>query len=88
MNAEKRGQNDGFSYFSALNRHGLSGPLVGHGVTSKDLLKWVDEQIENCETEDSHGTSSEGLRVLWGVLKIACLHYGKLRSMAGSTGQV
>lgn len=88
LNAEKRGQNDGFSYFSALNRHGLSGPLVGHGVTSKDLLKWVDEQIENCETEDSHGTSSEGLRVLWGVLKIACLHYGKLRSMAGSTGQV
>lgn len=88
LNAEKRGQNDGFSYFSALNRHGLSGPLVGHGVTSKDLLKWVDEQIENCEREDFHGTSSEGLRVLWGVLKIACLHYGKLRSMAGSTGQV
>eukprot|EP00250_Pteridium_aquilinum_P021698 c25199_g1_i1 orf=455-5497(+) len=84
LNADKRGESDGFSYFSALSRQGLSGPL--HGATSKDLLKWVDERIENCGMEYSQGMSSEGLRLLWGVLKIACLHYGKLRSMAGSTG--
>lgn len=77
-------KNDVSTYFCALNRQGLSGPL--HGATSKDVLKWVDERIENCEQEDSQGLNSEGLRLLWGVLKIACQHYGKLRSASGSAG--
>ncbi|KAH7435616.1 hypothetical protein KP509_06G071900 [Ceratopteris richardii] len=80
-----RGEQCGYSdalYFSALDRQGLSGPLCGS--TSKDVLKWVDEQIENCGKEDNQRTNSKGLWVLWGVLKIACLHYGKLRSVGGS----
>ncbi|KAI5065238.1 hypothetical protein GOP47_0019933 [Adiantum capillus-veneris] len=72
------------TYFSSLNRHGLSGPL--HGATSKDVLKWVDERIENCGKEDCQGMSSESVHLLWGVLKIACQNYGKLRSVAGSAG--
>ncbi|MCO5602339.1 hypothetical protein L7F22_056469 [Adiantum nelumboides] len=72
------------TYFSVFNRQGLSGPL--QGATSKDVLKWVEERIENFGKEDCQGMNSEGVRVLWGVLKIACQHYGKLRSVAGSVG--
>ena len=79
-------ENDGKTYFSAMNHQGLTFPLVGHGPTSKELVKWIDERTDKCETEDRHCTSSEALSVLWGVLKIACLHYGKLRSLAGSAG--
>jgi hypothetical protein len=78
--------NDGVAYFSALNHRGLTFPLIGAGPTSKELVKWIDERIEKCENEDRHCTSSEALSVLWGVLKIACSHYGKLRSLGGSGG--
>lgn len=82
---ETSGRNDGVSYFFSLNRGGLAGPLVGGGITTKDLLKWVDDRIAICDSDDLHCTSAEALRVLWGVLRIACLHYGKLRSVNGST---
>lgn len=83
--AESSAQNDGVSYFSSLNRGGLIGPLIGGGIATKDLFKWVDDRIANCASYEFQSTSAEALRVLWGVLRIACLHYGKLRSVQGST---
>ncbi|KAI5059305.1 hypothetical protein GOP47_0025624 [Adiantum capillus-veneris] len=76
-------QNAQKSYFSSLNRGGLAGPLVGSGVATKEVLKWVDDQIANCEVEDPYRT--ESLRVLWGVLRIVCIHYGKIRPTHGSS---
>eukprot|EP00250_Pteridium_aquilinum_P020169 c24732_g1_i2 orf=274-5169(+) len=83
--AENSGQNSGGMYFSCLNRGGLVGPLVGGGITTKEVSKWIDDRVANCDLEIPQGTSVEALRVLWGVLKIACSHYGKLRSMHGSS---
>lgn len=78
--AHNSGQN------GALNHHGLAGPLIGGGVTTKELFKWIDERAENCELEDPYCTNPKVLRILWNVLKIACMHYGKLRSVVGSGG--
>ncbi|KAH7425052.1 hypothetical protein KP509_11G037700 [Ceratopteris richardii] len=64
-------------YFSSLNRGGLAGPLVGSGVATKEILKWVDDRIANCKVEDSQWTESLG--ILWNVLRIACTYYGRLR---------
>ncbi|MCO5612372.1 hypothetical protein L7F22_066639 [Adiantum nelumboides] len=80
---EASADNNRNDYFSSLNRGGLAGPLLGSGVAIKEVLKWVDDRIANCEMEDPHRT--ESLRILWGVLRIACMHYGKVRPTHGSS---
>ncbi|CAM6093265.1 unnamed protein product [Calypogeia fissa] len=76
----------GSSYFAALSRPTLAGPLVGGSVSSKELNKWLDDQAANCLSEEPNFRSSGSLPILWGLLKLACKHYGKLRSQAGLSG--
>uniref|UniRef100_A0A2P2MGH5 Protein transport protein sec16 n=2 Tax=Rhizophora mucronata TaxID=61149 RepID=A0A2P2MGH5_RHIMU len=72
------------NYFHALGHQSFPGPLVGGNVGSKELNKWIDERITNCEAPDMDHKKGEALRLLLSLLKIACQHYGKLRSPFGT----
>ncbi|RHN53751.1 putative COPII coat assembly protein, Sec16 [Medicago truncatula] len=71
-------------YFRALSQQSFPGPLVGGSVGSKELYKWLDERIARCESPDMDYKKGERLRLLLSLLKIACQHYGKLRSPFGT----
>lgn len=71
-------------YFRALCQHSFPGPLVGGSVGSKELNKWIDERITSCELPNMDYRKGEVLRLLLSLLKIACQHYGKLRSAFGA----
>ncbi|XP_068306701.1 protein transport protein SEC16B homolog [Pyrus communis] len=71
-------------YFRALCQQSFPGPLVGGSVGSKELNKWIDERIANCESPDMDYRKGKVLRLLLSLLKIACQHYGKLRSPFGT----
>ncbi|OIV92776.1 hypothetical protein TanjilG_00910 [Lupinus angustifolius] len=71
-------------YFRALSQQSFPGPLVGGSVGSKELYKWIDERIARCESPDTDYKKGERLRLLLSLLKIACQHYGKLRSPFGT----
>ncbi|GLT65838.1 hypothetical protein SLA2020_382430 [Shorea laevis] len=71
-------------YFHALCKQSFPGPLVGGSVASKELNKWIDERITGCESPDMDYRRGEVLRLLLSLLKIACQHYGKLRSPFGA----
>ncbi|KAE8690212.1 protein transport protein Sec16B-like isoform X4 [Hibiscus syriacus] len=70
-------------YFNTLCQQSFPGPLVGGNVGSKDLNKWIDDRIVRCESPNMDYGKSETLRMLLSLLKIACQHYGKLRSPFG-----
>lgn len=74
----------GSSYFHALCHQSFPGPLVGGNVGNKELNKWIDERIGNCDSSDLDYRKAEALRLLLSLLKIACQHYGKLRSPFGT----
>ena len=71
-------------YFRALWQQSFPGPLVGGNVGSKELNKWIDERIASCESSDIDTGKGQILKLLLSLLKIACQHYGKLRSPFGS----
>ncbi|KAL4027028.1 hypothetical protein IC575_015479 [Cucumis melo] len=71
-------------YFSALCQHSFPGPLVGGNVGNKELQKWIDERIANCESSGMDYRKAEALRLLLNLLKIGYQHYGKLRSPFGT----
>ncbi|KAE9606894.1 hypothetical protein Lal_00026505 [Lupinus albus] len=71
-------------YFRALSQQSFPGPLVGGSVGNKELYKWIDERIAHCESPDTDYKKGERLRLLLSLLKIACQHYGKLRSPFGT----
>nr|KYP55364.1 40S ribosomal protein S30 [Cajanus cajan] len=71
-------------YFRALCRQSFPGPLVGGSVGSKELYKWIDERIAHCGSTDTDYKKGERLRLLLYLLRIACQHYGKLRSPFGT----
>ena len=71
-------------YFRALCQHSFPGPLVGGSVGSKELNKWIDERITSFELPNMDYRKGEVLRLLLSLLKIACQHYGKLRSAFGA----
>ncbi|XP_057512759.1 protein transport protein SEC16B homolog isoform X2 [Actinidia eriantha] len=73
-----------FDYFNTLCRQSFPGPLVGGNVGNKELNKWIDERIANCESPDPDYRKGEVLRLILSLLKIACQHYGKLRSPFGT----
>ncbi|GMJ04790.1 hypothetical protein like AT5G47490 [Hibiscus trionum] len=70
-------------YFNSLCQQSFPGPLVGGNVGSKDLNKWIDDRIASCESPNTDYGKGEILRMLLSLLKIACQHYGKLRSPFG-----
>ena len=72
------------SYFHALCQQSFPGPLVGGNVGNKELNKWIDERIVHCESLGVNHRKGEVLRLLLALLKIACQHYGKLRSPFGT----
>ncbi|XP_030469311.1 protein transport protein SEC16B homolog isoform X1 [Syzygium oleosum] len=72
------------NYLHALCQQSFPGPLVGGSVGSKELNKWMDERIANCESPDMDYKKAEALKLLLSLLKIACQHYGKLRSPFGT----
>ncbi|WVZ12619.1 hypothetical protein V8G54_017149 [Vigna mungo] len=71
-------------YFRALSQQSFPGPLVGGSVGSKELYKWLDERIAHFESPDLDYKKGERSRLLLSLLKIACQHYGKLRSPFGT----
>ncbi|KAM7257664.1 hypothetical protein ACFE04_013405 [Oxalis oulophora] len=71
-------------YFHALCQQSFPGPLVGGSVGSKELNKWIDERIANCESSSMDYQQGKVIRLLLSLLKIACQHYGKLRSPFGT----
>ncbi|KAF7810104.1 protein transport protein SEC16B-like protein [Senna tora] len=71
-------------YFRALCQQSFPGPLVGGSVGSKELYKWIDDRIAHCESPDMDYQKGQRLRLLLSLLKIACQHYGKLRSPFGT----
>ncbi|KAK9274715.1 hypothetical protein L1049_021966 [Liquidambar formosana] len=71
-------------YFHTLCQQSFPGPLVGGNVGSKELNKWIDERIAKCESPNMDYRKGEVLRLLLSLLRIACQHYGKLRSPFGA----
>ncbi|KAL6981726.1 hypothetical protein U1Q18_023348 [Sarracenia purpurea var. burkii] len=71
-------------YFYTWCQHSFPGPLVGGNVGSREVNKWIDEKISNCESPDMNCRKGELLRLIFSLLKIACQHYGKLRSPFGT----
>jgi hypothetical protein len=71
-------------YFDALCQQSFPGPLVGGNVGNKELNKWIDERIAHCELPDVNHKKGKALRLLLSLLKLACQHYGKLRSSFGT----
>ncbi|ERN14089.1 protein transport protein SEC16A homolog isoform X1 [Amborella trichopoda] len=81
------GGNGACDYFNALCQQSFPGPLVGGSVANKDLYKWIDERIANCETSSTYFRKGELLRMLVSLLKICCQYYGKLRSPFGTDSE-
>uniref|UniRef100_A0A1J3E174 Protein transport protein sec16 n=1 Tax=Noccaea caerulescens TaxID=107243 RepID=A0A1J3E174_NOCCA len=75
---------DSLSYFRCLDQQPLPGPLVGGNVGSKDLHKWLDEKILNCESSHMDFSRGKLLKMLLSLLRISCQYYGKLRSPFGT----
>lgn len=75
---------DGCDYFSALCQQSFPGPLVGGNVGNKELNKWIDDKIANCETSHLDFKKGDHLRLLFSLLKISWQFYGKLRSPFGT----
>eukprot|EP01018_Ginkgo_biloba_P038961 Gb_04674 [translate_table: standard] len=73
-------------YFNTLCQQAFSNPLVGGSVASKEIFKWIDERIANCEYATTECRNPKLLRMLLCSLKIFCQHYGKLRSSFGVGG--
>ncbi|KAJ6826248.1 protein transport protein SEC16B-like protein [Iris pallida] len=71
-------------YFHALCQQHFPGPLVGGNAATKDVNKWIDERIINCESSSMDFRKGEFLKLLFSLLKILCQHYGKLRSPFGA----
>lgn len=84
-NADASNRGMGFcNYVQALCQQCLPGPLSGGSIGTKELNKWIEERITNPESADMDYRKAEVLRLLLSLLKIACQHYGKLRSPYGT----
>ncbi|MCL7026546.1 hypothetical protein MKW94_012426, partial [Papaver nudicaule] len=74
----------GSGYFRTLCHQSFPGPLVGGNSGNKELNTWIDERIAECAALNMDYRNGELLRLLLSLLKIACQHYGKLRSPFGT----
>ncbi|KAL6861679.1 hypothetical protein ACP4OV_017379 [Aristida adscensionis] len=72
------------SYFHALCRRPIPGPLVGGNASAKDVNKWLDDMIGGYESSMTEFQGGDVQKLLISLLKILCQHYGKLRSPFGS----
>ncbi|GAB2252447.1 hypothetical protein Droror1_Dr00005294 [Drosera rotundifolia] len=69
------------SYLHSLCHRAFPGPLTGGSGGNKEVNKWIDESISNCESPDVDHRKGRVMKLLLSLLKIACQHYGKLRSL-------
>ncbi|GAB4844330.1 hypothetical protein Ancab_037694 [Ancistrocladus abbreviatus] len=74
----------GYGYLHTLCRQYFPGPLVSGNMGSKELNKWIDDKLANCETLYRDYERVCILRMLFSLLKITCQYYGKLRSPFGT----
>ncbi|KAH7519625.1 hypothetical protein FEM48_Zijuj08G0057000 [Ziziphus jujuba var. spinosa] len=74
----------GCDYFHVLCQQPFPGPLVGGNAGIKELNKWIDDRIANCETPYMDFRRGDLLRLLFSLLKISFQYYGKLRSPFGT----
>ncbi|XP_010542224.1 PREDICTED: protein transport protein SEC16B homolog [Tarenaya hassleriana] len=72
------------NYFSTVCHQSFPGPLAGGSVGSKDLHKWINERMSSFESLGPDHGKGKLLKLLLSLLKIACQHYGKLRSPFGT----
>uniref|UniRef100_A0A0E0L6T1 Protein transport protein sec16 n=1 Tax=Oryza punctata TaxID=4537 RepID=A0A0E0L6T1_ORYPU len=72
------------SYFHALCRQPIPGPLVGGSAAAKDVNKWLDEITGGYDSSIREFQGGDDQKLLISLLKILCQHYGKLRSPFGS----
>lgn len=87
-NGASNSQNQNKDYFHTLCKQSFPGPLVGGNAATKDINKWLDERIANCESSSMDFREAELLRLLLSLLKISYQHYGKLRSPFGVDSSV
>lgn len=73
-----------YDYLDVLCRQSFPGPLAGGSISNKEVNRWIEERIANCESHDVNYRKSSGLRSLLSLLKIAFQHYGNLRPPFGS----
>ncbi|GMH03236.1 hypothetical protein Nepgr_005075 [Nepenthes gracilis] len=79
-------------------RHGAQGASVGMQISTcsypiwvggnvgiKELQKWIDESILDCEPPNVDYRKDEVLKFLLPLLRIGCQQYGKLRSLGTDT---
>lgn len=71
-------------YFHSLSHQSFPGPLVGGNAATKDVCRWIDENIAHCESLLLDLIKKKSMKLLFSLLKISCQHYGKLRSPFGS----
>ncbi|KAM0881536.1 hypothetical protein ACQ4PT_032909 [Festuca glaucescens] len=71
------------SYFYALCRRPIPGPLAGGSAAAKDVNKWLDDIIGSYESSVREFQGGEVQKLLISLLKISYQHYGKLRSPFG-----
>ncbi|KAK8946238.1 hypothetical protein KSP40_PGU011230 [Platanthera guangdongensis] len=71
-------------YFHSLSQLSFPGPLVGGNAATKDVYRWIDENIAHCESPLVDPMKGKSMKLLFSLLKISCQHYGKLRSPFGS----
>lgn len=57
-------------YFHALCQQSFPGPLVGGNAATKEVTKWLDESIANCQSQNIDFRKGELLRLLLSLLKI------------------
>ncbi|KAL5224840.1 hypothetical protein ABZP36_011479 [Zizania latifolia] len=72
------------SYFHALCREPIPGPLVGGSAAAKDVNKWLDDITGRYDSSIREFQGGDDQKLLISLLKILCQHYGKLRSPFGS----
>lgn len=71
----------------SVPKHSVPLLFAGGHTAAKDLARWLDERMARCcEEETDHQGNPESLRLLYGLLKVAAQHYGKLRAVAASAG--
>ncbi|CAM0912494.1 unnamed protein product [Alopecurus aequalis] len=72
------------SYFYALCRRPIPGPLAGGSAAAKDVNKWLDDIIGSYESSVREFQGGDVQKLLISLLKVSYQHYGKLRSPFGS----
>uniref|UniRef100_A0A803NCI7 Sec16 Sec23-binding domain-containing protein n=1 Tax=Chenopodium quinoa TaxID=63459 RepID=A0A803NCI7_CHEQI len=73
-------------FLSVLNLMEVVSLSKDPSCSETNMNKWIDDKISNSESLEMNYGKRQGSKLLLSLLKIACQHYGKLRSFGGDTG--